>query len=114
MLKLNINRVCKLRNIGSPYKFMMAHGFSHMTALNLMHGKTLAPKTEHIERLCRLLNCTPNDLYEWMPEDNLPETHPLNTLQREKPKNLNDLIKDLPLEKLPEIEALLKQVKGES
>jgi hypothetical protein len=47
-----------------------------------------------------------------MPEENVAETHQLNTLRREAPRNLKDLIKDVPLDKLPEVEALLKGIKG--
>jgi DNA-binding Xre family transcriptional regulator len=114
MLIFNIKRVFRLRDIEKPYTFMMKHGFSHMTAINLINGTNGAPKTAHIERLCLLLNCTPNDFYEWTEESGknaIDDAHPLNTLRRDKAKGLKETIKDLPLEKLNEVEEFLKELK---
>ena len=81
-----------------------------MTATNLVTQKAAAPKIEHIETLCRALNCTPNDLYEWIPDDSLPENHQLNTLQRDKIVKLNNLMNEISLEKLADVEKFLKDM----
>jgi hypothetical protein len=116
MLIFNILRVLKLRDIERPYSYLVKNGFPHTTAINFANGNVAAPKIEYIERLCRLLICTPNDLYEWTPETGkhaVAETHPLNTLSREKRSGLNNLIKAIPLEKLSEVEEFLERMKDE-
>lgn len=111
MLVFNLSRVFKLREIERPYSFLKKHGFAHMSASNFANGNVLQPHISHIENLCRILNCTPNDFYEWIPEtgkNDVSETHPLNTLKREKKRGLNELMKEVPLEKLPEVEEFLR------
>lgn len=70
---------------------------------------------DEMERLCLLLNCTPNDIFEWCPGKNIkdPSTCPLSVLIREEKVGvINELFKELPLEKLIEIENLIKKELG--
>jgi DNA-binding Xre family transcriptional regulator len=116
MLIFNLSRVFKLRGIERPYSFLKKHGFAHMSASNFANGNVVQPHIAHIEALCRILNCTPNDFFEWTDETGsgaIEETHSLNTLRREKKAGLKDLIKEIPLDKLPEVEEFLKKVKSE-
>jgi DNA-binding Xre family transcriptional regulator len=116
MLVFNLSRVFKLRNIERPYSFLKKHGFGHMTASNFANGNVVQPHIVHIETLCRVLSCTPNDFFEWTDETGngaIEDAHPLNTLKREKKKGVGDLIKEIPLDKLAEVEEFLKKVKSE-
>lgn len=73
-------------------------------------------KIKNLEKLCRLLKCTPNDLFEWRPREGetpLEESHPLNTLRREKTFDINRLMKDVPLEKLADVENFIKDLKND-
>ena len=114
MLVFDAKRIFKLRDVSRPYTYLIKNGFTHMTATNLIKGSVSAPKIEHIERLCRLFTCTPNDLFQWISKDGeepVAENHPLTTLRREKVnKGLNEIIRNLPLEKLGEAENLLKSL----
>lgn len=114
MLVFNPNRIFALRGIEKPYTFLVKNGVTPTVAHKLLNGKTVHFSIAHLERICRLLNCTPNDLFEWK-HDNAPiaETHALNALERrEKPKRLKDLIKDIPVERFDEIENLLNDLKS--
>ena len=114
MLTFNPRRVFRLRGINNDLTFMMKNGFIRSTASNLLNGYTRYVKDEHLEKLCLLLHCTPNDLFDWTPAANTltAEDHPLQTLKRgDAPKNITDIVKNLPLDKLDKVEALLQQLK---
>jgi DNA-binding Xre family transcriptional regulator len=104
-----------MRGVDKMFSFLNANGFVHSTAYYLISGKVSNVKIAHIEKLCVLLNCTPNDLFEWKrdAQDNLATDHALNSLDKddEKPVNVKALLKDIPIEKMPEIENLLKSLK---
>jgi len=114
MLKLNPRRVFRLRGINNDMTFMMKNGFIRSTASNLLNGNTQYVKDEHLEKLCLLLHCTPNDLFDWKPDKNAltPDDHPIQALKRgDAPKYITEIVKDLPLDKLDQVESLLNQLK---
>jgi DNA-binding Xre family transcriptional regulator len=104
-----------MRGIDRVFNFLNRNGFSRTTASQIAEGSLRSVKVAHIEKICRLLNCTPNDLFEWKhdAQDDLPAEHALKSLDKEdlKPVNVRALLKDIPVEKLPEIEGLLKGLK---
>lgn len=110
MLTVNLKRVFALRGVERPAAFMLKHGINRQTANNLLNQQTSVVKIEHIEMLCRLLNCTPNDLFEWDDTANsLPATHSLNDLKRTmSAKNILQTAKDIPL---GEVERLIDERK---
>ncbi|HMT54825.1 MAG TPA: helix-turn-helix transcriptional regulator [Saprospiraceae bacterium] len=68
MLKLNLAPIFAARGIKYPYTFLVKSGFTYHTATNLLNSKTRSFRLDHIEDLCRILVCEPNDLLEWSPE----------------------------------------------
>jgi succinate dehydrogenase flavin-adding protein (antitoxin of CptAB toxin-antitoxin module) len=110
MLQLSLRRIFKARGIEQPYTFLVKNGFVPFTAHKYKNGKVEHMRIDHIERLCTCLNCTPNDLFEWMPDDLLEDRadHPLQKIRRrEKKLEINKMLSKLSLEKLEEIEHLL-------
>jgi DNA-binding Xre family transcriptional regulator len=110
MLQLNLSRLFKARGIDQPYKFLVRNGFVSFTAHKYKNGKVDQIRLDHIEKLCVLLNCTPNDLLEWAPNDLLDDRpqHPLQKIRRrEKKLEIVKMLGSLSLEKLEEIEHLL-------
>lgn len=104
-----------MRGIENPHTFLMKNGFVSQTAWNLANNQASYIKPDQMEKLCILLHCTPNDLFEWQPEANFAnaETHPLKALVREQPaKNISELVKDLPVEKMSELEEIIKNLKN--
>lgn len=114
MLVLNLNRIINLRGFDRVYTFLAANGFVHSTAWKIDNNKLSSIKIEHIGKLCVLLNCTPNDLFDWKPEqaNPLPADHALNALVKEEISlDLKKLLKGIPIDKMPEVENLLKGLK---
>lgn len=115
MLVFNLRRVLALRGIDKPFGFLLAKGFTRTTAANLSNDRVLQIKVSHLEALCRTLNCTPNDLFEWKTDANtsLKENHALNSLEKgERPPPISEMVKDIPIEKMDKIAALLDEIKN--
>ncbi len=113
MLQLNLSRIFKARGIEHPYRFLAQNGFVSFTAHKYKNGKVEHMRLDHIERLCILLNCTPNDVFEWTPNDLLDDRpdHPLQQIRRrEKKIQISKLLGKLPLSKLEEVERMLLEV----
>jgi DNA-binding Xre family transcriptional regulator len=109
MLVFNLSRIMALRGVNQRFGFLVNRGFHRTIANNLANDRALNIKLAHMEKLCRLLNCTPNDLFEWKPDQNetLGETHALHALKREKTApRISPIMKEIPLEKLDRIEDL--------
>ncbi|HWB62236.1 MAG TPA: helix-turn-helix transcriptional regulator [Chitinophagales bacterium] len=112
MLQLNLKRIFKARAIEQPYKFLVKNGFVPFTAHKYKNGKVEHMRLDHIEKLCILLNCTPNDIFDWTPNDLLDDhpNHPLQRIRRrEKKIEINKLLSKMSLEKLEEIEKLIAE-----
>ncbi len=105
MLYFNPKRVFALRGIPNPLTYLMKNGFGRGTANNLLNHMNRSVKYEHLERLCLLLRCTPNDLYDWRPGKDaaVAADHPLQALTRKAAKSPMEYMKELPLETLDEM-----------
>ncbi len=51
----------------STYFLMKKKGFSSNTISRLRHNKHM--NTDTMERLCQILDCTPNDIVEFLPDE---------------------------------------------
>jgi DNA-binding Xre family transcriptional regulator len=106
MLSLNLKPLFKARGIDKPYSYLVKAGFPSYTAHNLLSAKTVTFRLRHIDKLCTLLNCTPNDLLVWAPNRNetLPDAHPITRLKKQNTDlNWQDTIKTIPFDQLSEI-----------
>jgi DNA-binding Xre family transcriptional regulator len=113
MLNLNLQRIFKARGIEQPYKFLVKNGFVPFTAHKYKNGKVEQMRLDHIEQLCTVLNCTPNDMFEWTPTDLFDDRkdHPLQKIRRkEKKMEINHLLSKMSLDKLEEIEKFLNEM----
>lgn len=105
MLTLNLNAIFKARGITYPNSFLVKNGISRNVATSLISGRTRNIKLDHIEKLCRALNCEPSDLFrfESRPDDFIPKDHPLLNLQNnEEPHDLRASLSNLPYKQLLE------------
>ena len=112
MLNLNLKRILKARGIEQPYKFLVQNGFVPFTAHKYKNGIVEHMRLDHIERLCILLHCTPNDIFEWVPNDLLDDhpNHPLQKIRkREKKIEINKLLANMSMDKLEAIEKLIAE-----
>jgi hypothetical protein len=67
---------------------------------------------DDLEKLCELLQCAPNDLMEWIPssKDKSNDKHPLISIKRsDKVVELTKILNSVPLDKLNEIERVIKK-----
>lgn len=117
MLKFNVEKMLALRGIDRPFTFLLKIGFTRAIAHNLITYEVYNIKIAHLEKLCRALNCTPNDLFDWNADDQKPlgESHSLNSLVRsDKPvPQLAQIVRDIPVDKLDKIADLLNQLKND-
>ncbi len=110
MMQLNLQRIFKARGISQPYKFLVQNGFVPFTAHKYKNSKVEHIRLDHIEKLCVLLHCTPNDILDWAPNDLLDDhpNHPLQKIRRtEKKIEIAKMLSKMSIEKLEEIEKLL-------
>lgn len=58
-------KIMQERNI-TTYTLINVHGINPRTINNLRHNRGITVYT--LERLCNVLNCTPNDILEFVPD----------------------------------------------
>lgn len=114
MLYLNLKRVMRLRGVDNHYKLLLDLGFAPATVRNLLNNRVWRMDFEHLEKLCLALNCTPNDVLEWLPSETQanPEAQALIKLTRNKDGDLPKLLKDLPIEKFEQIVGILQDLES--
>lgn len=104
MLFLNINPIIRLRGIEKPFSFLVRNGFTNHTAHYLLSGSSRSIRLDHIEKLCLLLKCTPNDIINWRPKSGtLPdEKTPLNNLRLNESSSfdLKTTLMNMPIDEL--------------
>lgn len=116
MLYLNVTEICKARQIDRPYSFLVKAGISPHSANDIVNGYSRALRLDHIEKLCEILHCEPNDLLVYKPNgtNKLAESHPLNKLlPKTTDFDWNHTIKTIPLERLKEVAEFLNKPEKE-
>jgi DNA-binding Xre family transcriptional regulator len=114
MLVFNLKEVLLARQIERPYSFLVKAGFTSHTANDLIHSYSRNFSLDHIEKLCEILHCEPNDLLVYKPNANNKVTadHPLNKLLAKNIDfNWHQTLKTLPLEKLKEVAEFINKPK---
>ena len=67
MVKLNVKKLLKEKKKTKYWLFNMLNNIgtiSYTNFNNLVENKTGSIKYSNIEKLCKILDCTPNDLFE--------------------------------------------------
>ena len=85
MLSLNLTPIFQLRGIEKPYTFLVKAGLSQHSATTILNNKTRIFRLDHVELLCEVLVCEPNDLLEWTPDKGkiYSENNPLLKLKQQ-------------------------------
>lgn len=114
MLAFNFTRIFKARGIEKPFTYLVKRGFSETFATRMVHNRVKRMNLDDVERFCELFQCTPNDLLEWIPGDaEGNDTHPLLPLKRSDAAiNITKMLSSVPLDKLADIENLIKKELG--
>ncbi len=112
MLSFNLAPVFKARSISNPYTFLVKAGIARHTAHRILSNQVRVFRLDHIELLCRLLVCEPNDILVYTPSANqpLPEDHPLQSLRPSAPApNVKETLSTIPFKQLQQ---LASQIEG--
>jgi DNA-binding Xre family transcriptional regulator len=113
MLYFNFARIFKLKGIHRPYKHMTTLGYSGNFATKMAHNDVSQMTLAMMERVCRDLNCTPNDILDFRvyENDTLPDDHALHTLKKKMITNeVMEKINTLPVEKIEQIHNMIKDM----
>lgn len=105
MLSLNLAPIFNARAITKPHGFLVRNGFSNFTASRLINNATDVFRLEHMEKLCHILVCEPNDLLLFTPDKNkqYAPNHPLLKLtQDDSSHDWTSAIATMPLKELKE------------
>lgn len=111
MLSLHLQPIFKARGIEKPYTFLVKNGFTPHAAHNLLNSKTRVFRLDHIELLCEILICEPNDLLLWQPNSGkqIAANHPLKKLSHtsDPETDLKKALFNLPYNQLKDISSKL-------
>jgi hypothetical protein len=106
MLSLHLAPIFKARNIERPFTFLVKAGFSRHAATSILSASPRIFRLDHIEMLCKILVCEPNDLLVFTPESghNYAENFPLLKLKKaEMNEDLKATLATMPLKQLKEV-----------
>lgn len=74
MIRLRIKEILEEQQ-RSKYWLSNQMNLSYQNLSNMIDNTTSAIRFENIEKLCKFLNCTPNDLFEIIPDTSDEEDH---------------------------------------
>ncbi len=107
MLTLHLTPIFKARGIEKPYAFLVKAGFSPHIANNLSQNKSIVLNLNHLEKLCRIFCCEPNDLFLWEQDKKYPvgDNHPLQKLSMQETvkRSAQEILANMPLQQLKEL-----------
>lgn len=106
MLSFNVSSVFKARGIDNPYYYLVKLGLSPYTVNNILYKSVRSLDLRHVELLCKVLVCEPNDLLVWTPDKNqfYPDNLPLQKLKTKPvPIDVQQTLSSIPYKELVEI-----------
>lgn len=106
MLTINLTPIFKARGIEKPYTFLVKAGLSPHSANSIINSKTRIFRLDHIEFLCKLLVCEPNDLLLWTPDKGgkYAESFPLlKLINDDANNNWPETLAAMPFKELKEV-----------
>ena len=112
MLYYNFKTILELRGITQPFGYLRKNGFSQNLSYRITSEETGSLHLKVIERLCKLLNCTPKDVLFWKPdkpEDDNPN-HPLYFLKKDLSESYN-IIKTMGKIPVSEAKRLIEELR---
>ena len=96
--------------IQRPYTFLVQHGFTPQTAKDLIAGRVKRLHFAHLEKLCRIFNCEPYDLYDYVADRPDTASGPDHLAFLAKPAVETDIHTLTAGLSLKEMEALINEV----
>lgn len=112
MIYFNFKRFFRLKGITRPFSHLTAMGYSESYATKLTNNRINEINLERLENFCLDFNCTPNDILDFDPTNNvISSDHALNSLTKRKISDeMLGKIFNLPAEKIEQIHDILKNM----
>jgi len=100
MLKFDVHPLLKLKGAKTTAAYLRDFGVTENKAKHLINKNVKFIAISDIEKLCRIFNCTPNDLFtfEEPASKPLPQNSALRQLVRTPLPSLPELVSDLSAE----------------
>ena len=117
MLSLNLTPIFKARGIEKPFTFLVNAGLPKHSATRLINNKPAVLRLDHVELLCRVLLCEPNDLLLFKPEkgQQYAANHPLLKLTQTIPvNNWQQTLAEMPLNQLRQVTKSISDIKPDN
>jgi len=115
MLKLYVKEFLKSRGYEPTPSLLMNAGIGRSAANRIMQDRTQSISLEDLQIFCLCFNCTPNDLFNFVPETEhqvVPE-HPILKLQKKEDTfSPAEYVKLLRPEQIAEVNRYLRNVAG--
>ncbi|TPD71945.1 helix-turn-helix domain-containing protein [Flavobacterium microcysteis] len=111
MIKLNLKPIFKMKGITKPVKYLIEKGHSGSYANGAVNDKLMSIPFKKLEQFCIDFNCTPNDLFDFIPEKDqkLSKDHALYSISKgDTIGEIHKLLNDLPVSKIKELYEVLK------
>ena len=102
MIEMNVRRMCRERGIPHPVSALMKAGIGQGIVSKYLEGKAQRVPLAHLEKLCLLFRCTPNELFTWTPAqkaDDYPE-NPLQAIRHKPSFDLEEKLKGMSLDEI--------------
>ena len=68
MIRLRVQEILEERNLSKDWLWMNT-GMSYRNFDRMLKNETIAIRYKNIEKLCEILDCSPGDLFEFVPEE---------------------------------------------
>lgn len=112
MIQLRIKELLKSKGVAKGHAWLCKRGISHSMSHLLYSGKYESIQLEHINIICRSLNCTPNDLFAWTPDAQrgpVSPEHKLHSIAPREPSRILDLLKKMTEAEIKEWERKMRE-----
>ena len=105
MIRINLQHVLWLKNVHDARKYFVSKGINSTTAYRYARMTNKRFTFKELETLCLMFDCTPNDVFEWVPKrEHANQGYALEKLIRtQEEESLIHVIAKLPVEELMDV-----------
>ena len=110
MLRINLSRIFRAFAVHRPTRFLVEKGYTYSTAQRLVVMNHSRFRLEDLEQLCLRMGCTPNDILEWVPnQDQVSLDTPLQQLRFKPEPYFDQLLNKLDYGDQLELQRLMEE-----
>ena len=110
MLRINLSRIFRALAVHRPMRFMVEKGYTYSTAQRLVTMNHTSFRLKDLEQLCLRMGCTPNDIMEWVPnQEQVDLDTPLQELRFKPEPYFDKLLNQLDYSDQLELQRLMEE-----